>query len=94
MKETFTPQQIEEYRAILDDFKRKEENTVSLSRTCVNPSCKQNGPLFLSNLVFIFARNVIHVTAKLLVITIRKSMIDFIIEKRVFTRESITMKTK
>ena len=41
-----TPQQIEEYRAILDDFKRKEENAVSLLRTCVNPYCKQNGPSF------------------------------------------------
>lgn len=54
MKETFTPQQIEEYRAILDDFKRKEENTVSLSRTFVNPSCKQNGPSFFIESGFYF----------------------------------------
>lgn len=46
MNERLTPQQIEEYRAILDDFKWKEENAVSLSRTCVNPSCKQNGFYF------------------------------------------------
>ena len=42
--------------------------------------------------VITFVANVIHVMVKLLVIMIKRNMIDFIIVKRVFTRESIIMK--
>ena len=50
MKETFTPQQIEEYKAILDNFKKK--NITTLSRTCVNPSCKQTAFFIESGFYF------------------------------------------
>ena len=85
----YTEEQIERYLEILDNYSANQAVGDGIEKLDVGIVTVI---VFLLNQVKTFTRSVEGVMAMLWGIMIRKSMVDFIFERRVYIRESIIMR--